>query len=548
MRPENMRLACTCVIFMALLTTFSGEPNFAQKRDSEYQLWLVRSQTLTTDLLKDAADLSSMQRAVLWVKLGQRWWREDPKRARTWVTNAIEVVEQVPNKETPEERQERMETASIILAIVTPLDQKLSKQLLTVLASGKSTDSERAIAANALIDAAIAVVKDDPKRAGELGALALRTGSPNNNIRELLFPLRARDPKLADSLFVQSLALVKQDPHSRLLNSLLYVAFPAQRGISDDVPVPPDALRMELLQVLVDLLNARPAGGENSNCGVVAWISPYFSEIERLLPKQWPVVRSAINQCQSSPSLDQLTQRHIDEATHAQPLDTVESFLKAAADAKDTEVRTGYQYRAANLAMEHKDYERALKLLDDMPKEERGETWDSYRWQWAADGAIEHYKNSRFGEMNRMLDAVPLDFQPLAKTAFIQWLPEGAVSETAPIIHILNDALKGLRRSNIPEKYHWYFGLLRSTIKYQPADANAVLKDTIASLNQVKEETPLDATDYLRYMGPPLLEMDEFVVKDALASITLVPMRVQLRLSLLNATLQRMRDAQSVAK
>jgi hypothetical protein len=218
--------------------------------------------------------------------------------------------------------------------------------------------------------------------------------------------------------------------------------------------------------------------------------------------------------------------------------------LKAAADAKDTEVRTDYQYRAAHLAVAHKDYELALKLLDDMPKEVRsGESWNSYRWQWAADGAIEHYKNGRFGEMNRMLDAVPSDFQTLAKTAFVQSLPEQAGSETAPIIEILNDALKGLRRSNIPEKYHWYFGLLRSTIKYQPADANAVLKDAIASLNQIKDETPLDATDYMRYIGPSLLEMDEFVVKDALASITLVPMRAKLRLSLLHAKLQRMRNA-----
>jgi hypothetical protein len=543
MRPENMSRACTCLIFMALLATFSGGTGFAQKRDSEYQLWLIRCQNLTSDLLKDATDLSSMQRAVLWVKLAQRWWREDPKRARTWVTNAIEVVERVPNKETPAEREERMDTARVLLTIVTPLDQRLSKQLLAVLTSDKPTDDESSAAANALIDAAVTVVQDDPKRAGELGALAFRTGSPNNSIRELLFPLRARDPKLADSLFVQALALVKQDPHKRLLNSLLYVAFPVQRGITDDVPVPPDPLRMELLLQLVDLLNAKSTGSENSNCGVVAWISPYFSEIDRLLPKQWPVVRQAINQCQSSSSLDQLTQRHINEATRTQPLDTVESFLKAAADAKDTEVRTEYQYRAAFVAVKHKDYERALKLLDDMPKEVRGDSWDSYRWQWASDGAVEHYKNGRFGEMNRMLDAVPADFQPLAKTAFIQWLPEKAGSETAPIIEILNDALKGLRSSSVPEKYHWYFGLLRPTLNYQPADANSVLKDAVASLNQVKEEMALDATDYTRYLGPSLIEMDEFVVKDALASITLVPMRAKLRLALLHATLQRMRDA-----
>ncbi len=543
-----MRRACTCVILMALLASLSGWTGFAQQRDSEYQLWLVRSQTLTTDLLKDAADLSSMQRAVLWVKLAHRWWREDPKRARTWVTNAIEVVEQVPNKETPSERQERMLTASVLLAIVTPLDSKLGKQVLAILVSDKPTDNERSYAAAALIDAAVSVVKENPQRAYELGTLAFRTGRPNNNIRELLFPLRARDPKLADSLFVQALALAKQDPQSRLLNSLLYVAFPVQRGISDDKPVPPEPLRIELLQVLVGLLNANPSRDENSNCGVVAWISPFFTEIERLLPKHWPVVRQAINQCQSTSTSSLAHQQRIDDATRTQPLDTVESFLKAAADAGDREVSTGYRYRAAVLAMEHKDYELALKLLDDMPEEVRSDIWDSYRWQWAADGAIEHYKNSRFGEMHLMLDAVPSDFQPLAKTAFIQWLPEQAGSETAPIIQILNDALKGLRRSSIPEKYNWYFGLLRSTIKYQPADANAVLKDAIASLNQVKEGTPLDATDYLRYIGPPLLEMDEFVVKDAVASVTLVPMRAKLRLSLLHATLQRMRHAQSVAK
>ena len=99
-----------------------------------------------------------------------------------------------------------------------------------------------------------------------------------------------------------------------------------------------------------------------------------------------------------------------------------------------------------------------------------------------------------------------------------------------------------MRRSNLPEKYYWYFGLLRSTIKYQPADANAVLKDAVASLNQLNDETPLNTNDYLKYIGPPLLEMDEFVVKDALASVTLVAMRAKLRLSLLHATLQRMRD------
>jgi len=101
-----------------------------------------------------------------------------------------------------------------------------------------------------------------------------------------------------------------------------------------------------------------------------------------------------------------------------------------------------------------------------------------------------------------------------------------------------------LRRSSLPEayKYNWYFSLLQATLKYQPRDANSVLKDAIASLNQVKDEEPLNTTDYWKYMGAPLVEMDEFVVKDALASVTLVQSRARLRLALLDATLQRMRN------
>jgi hypothetical protein len=194
------------------------------------------------------------------------------------------------------------------------------------------------------------------------------------------------------------------------------------------------------------------------------------------------------------------------------------------------------------------DYELALKILDDMSKEERelmAESWASARWEWAAWGAIEHFKNSRFREMNLLLDGVPSDLQPLAKIAFVDRLPKGKISETAPLIQILNDAIAGLKRSNIPAelKSDWYLGLISPTTKYLPAEASAVLKDAIASLNQLKDGRPLDTTDPFRMIGPPLLEMDEFVVKDALASVRLLQTRAQLRLSVLDATLKRLSTA-----
>lgn len=68
-----------CLLILALPPI-----GFAQSAQNDArELWLVRAQNLTSDLLKDGADLSNMQRAILWVKLAQRWWRDDPKRART---------------------------------------------------------------------------------------------------------------------------------------------------------------------------------------------------------------------------------------------------------------------------------------------------------------------------------------------------------------------------------------------------------------------------------------------------------------------------------
>src|SRR5678815_1507227 len=102
------RSVSICLMILALAQAIAAQNNGRE-------LWLVRSQTLTSDLLKDGTDLTSFQRAVLWLKLAQRWWREDPKRARGWIMNAIEVVEQVPNKEKPEEREVRLQTARVIV-------------------------------------------------------------------------------------------------------------------------------------------------------------------------------------------------------------------------------------------------------------------------------------------------------------------------------------------------------------------------------------------------------------------------------------------------
>jgi hypothetical protein len=459
--------------------------------------------------------------------------------------------------EKPDERRERLQTTRLLLQIVIPLDQKLSRRIVALLTNSResTSEAERAENVEGLLTAAVSVVNEDPKRAVELGGLALRLGRPTD-IASLLFSLRQRDVKLADALLVQALALARQNPESQLLNSLTDASFPAQKGLGANIVVPPDALRAELLQLDVAYLNANPINPENQNAicgGVGAFIAPVLSEFDRLVPHLSPVARQAINKCQS---LTPLAQQRLDDASSNQPLNTVDALLKAAADATDVNVRTVYEYRAAALSKDKKEYDLAIKILDNMAKQSRelmGGSWEAYRWDWAALSAVEHYRHGRALEINLVLNAVPPELQAFAKAAFIDRLPSTKNSEEIPALLFLNDAKASLRRASIPEsqKYSWYFALLRLTVKYQPAEASAAFKEAIASLNQAElgdqaknQSKKLDTTELSKTLPASLLEMDEFVVNEGLASIVSVETRAQLRLELLEATLQRMRNAQ----
>jgi hypothetical protein len=148
--------------------------------------------------------------------------------------------------------------------------------------------------------------------------------------------------------------------------------------------------------------------------------------------------------------------------------------------------------------------------------------------------------------MNQLLNAVPAEAQVFAKIAFLNRLPEPADTDPAPIIQVLNNAIVELRRSDVPDqdKYNWYFALLRSTVKYQPTEARAVLKAAVSSLNKTKDQKTLDTTAYTEGIAEPLLEMDQYVVKESLDSVTPVETRAQLRLVLLAATLRQMKGTQ----
>jgi hypothetical protein len=546
-----LRLA---VLMMATPLTLGQTNNSAQTRNAARALWLVRSQSVTEELIKDASDLPPSARALLWARLGELWWQEERGKARSWLLKAVAIVEDVPNREGSDERSRRLNTARALLQIITPLDQGISKKLIPILdeRGEEQASDEREANADALIRAAIALVEKNPERAAEMGTLALRIGRPSD-IASLIFALRGTNTRLSEALFGQALIAARQTLTPELLHSLTRAAFPAESQIKTKMQELPDPLRRELLRLHIAYLEANQITQENRNSiclGIVSFILPVVGQIDRLLPEQGAFARQSVNQCQS---LSPLAQQVVDDSLRQEPLRTIDDLLKAADDAQDVKVRSVYQYRAAALAKNKKDYQRAIQILDSMSKEGREfmqGSWEAYRWEWAARLAIKHFQNGDLFEMRKVIEGVPTNLQPLAKLAFISYLPEKRNKETDPTLEYLNDGRIGLGRSSLTDsdKAASYLGLLELTVKYQPGDAIAVLNETVAVLNKAdkaRRDHDLETRALLlepisRNLSSTLLEMDEYAVKKAISTISATDTRVRVRLDLLQTCLTRL--------
>jgi hypothetical protein len=466
-------------------------------------------------------------------------------------------VEAVPNRENADERSQRLTTARLLLHIVGPLDEKLSQRLVAILShdAEQATDADRLANADGLVEAAMALVDKDPPRAAALGALALRVGR-STQIVWLVSTLLSKDPVLGNALFAQTLAVARQSLDRELIASLTQIIFPESVQPGTGIRELPDNLRTELLKLDVVYLQANPITEENrnSNCNAIAsFIFPVLVHFDRLLPQQAAFARQSINQCQS---LSPFVRQRVDDARRDQPLNTVDDLLKAADDAEDSKVRTVYLYRAAALAKEQKDFDRALKILDSMNTESRefmGESWVAYRWDWATLSALRHNNSGDVYGMRLIMNAVPADLKPFAKIAFVARLPDLRDKDNDPTLEFLNDARTGLPRSALSdaEKADAYFALLPLAIKFQPVEATAILKEAVAALNraaQAKDKaagnndgSSLSGSEFVKTLPASLLEMDEYVVKEAVASISSANTRVQVRLELLSVCLEQMR-------
>jgi tetratricopeptide (TPR) repeat protein len=503
--------------------------------------------------MTDAPALETFDRALLWARLGKVWWGHDTEKARRWFQKAIEIVEFAPDQESLAHRGRRVAAARALLSIIAPLDKKISSPLTAILTSpNEASEGDRGENAQALADTALALVESDPTRAAELGSASLHTGR-TAQIVFLFYKLRAKDSGLADRLFDEALAIVSAGLDSELMSHLASVAFP-QQSLDPyfKPPVPPDGLRARLLNILAEDLQVRPVLGsdENTACGFAPIAAPLLEQFDHFLPQQAASVRLSLTVCRTkSDSLDQKSEDSLSD----QPRKSVDDLLEAARDAPNPSVRVKYLVRAARMASEQKDFDRAIAILERMSSEEREqfkEPWKGWRWEFAAASAYAHYQREEYGPMRKVIDETPLDLRPFAQIFFANQLAE---HNRILAIEYFEVASKDLAKADIanPAKAGMYLEIMRQYVRLQPGEALKVLREAVAVLNRIESSSPHknggsgnSATDEPFVMWAPidlpsgLVEIDDFGTSQVISSIKAPLMRVRIGLGFLTSVME----------
>ena len=540
------RIIGTCLLFLALAIP---SPTVAQNQEnSPADLWSVRSDLLTNDLLADGSALSPFDRALLWARLAEMWWNLRPENAREWLKKSVESVKPPSDLAQEEEtvRKRRYATIRALNGIVISLDRTLSDQLIAQLSAEKNQSS-----AEALVEAAKVLLDDDPKRAAELGSASLRVGR-TNQLFTLLWKMRTRDPQLADKLFRETLTAAQATSDVQLFNSLAGAAFIQKEFPSATASVAPEYLQIQLLSVLSAALLRAPTspGDEGPICQLAPIAAPLLDEFFRLLPSQAPYVRAVVVRCQ--PLLSNSGRREVANNINDVPLRSIDDLVKAASEAGDPKLAMLHLMRAASMASQEKDFDHAISILETISKqtlEASGNlnAWEDARWNFAASAALAHFKRHDFFMMARVIEATPSKLRPFLQVEISDKVLADGYRGNA--IELLRDARVGLAKLDAADSIYAYLKLTYVYARILPTDTVDVLSEAVKAINTAERLKSINTkgksqpAELWRPITMPdsLLDINEQSVALALSYIDPPVMRVSLRCGLLSSMLARLR-------
>lgn len=537
------RMCLGWVILGCILTGVSS-----QEPASPIDPWLSRATALSDDLIYDAPRLSQYDRAVMWAKLGESWWATDTERARSWFLKAVELREL--SKED-EKLPCRLVAARTVLRIVATRDKVLHDRLMSMIGADAEhqSESQRTENATALADIGLSLVATDPHGAAKFGEASLRLGF-SFRLANLLRALRRRDPQASERLFLQTVNAATTTGEFNFFGMLTSAAF--QGPFSSD-----NERRLVLVALAGSLPDPqRSSVPNNQTCKMAVFLPPLLPHYDRLLPQESLRIRTALLRCQAAHTAE--AGPTTDNSSEQKGPETVDEFLREATKTRDQWKRQYYWSKAAHLAAEAKDFKRAIDILDSVDEDSRkrmGDGWEDLRWDYAGEAACARLVGNDRPEMIRIIDATPSNLRALVNIFLASNCKRARDSDQ--VMEFMDAGRKQLEKASSKKQSTWYLGLVRLYAEKSAAEAPAVLREAIASINRATEEKINDCESansvsavlnvellLKQYKLPAtLLEVDEAGVRNAVESIRPPDKRAAVRLQLLVGALEQHRLA-----
>jgi hypothetical protein len=544
-----MRLSAYFLVLSFLVAAVTSGGVSGQQKKSSVDPTKELADGLTTELLQDGVALPSMQRAVLFARLGELWWPGDRRQASKWLKESVSLLESEWGQANPIDL-EGIETVRLVARRIYPLDQTLSSRTLAILESSavSPTDAQaRSEIARVLADAGQVVVDRDTQRAFDLGTASLRLGY-SHEFSSLLSALISRDARLGTELFMQAISVARSRNEPNLFMSLMAIGFsPESTSGPSKLPGP---LQQTLAMTSVNaLFGTAMAGDYSSDSCRFAWtLAPYLNDIGRLMPEQFPLFRESISRCQSG--LQSLAREKVKDALGDQTPKTVEDYLKAAENESDPSARAMNQVRAARLAERQKNYDRAISIADDISEEARAimnGNWETLRRDLALKAALSSISADDLPKALKTIHDTPKPLRVQTLIGVAQDVQRsGRISLTRELIKEARAMMAEHDGSKL-DRLAEYGALIRLYDKVLATETPLVFAESVDVMHRIRDfdddfkTAGIGKTEFILIplnLPSSLLEKDQAAVtRYAIAGINWPIMRVRVRLDLLRSLL-----------
>jgi hypothetical protein len=480
-------------IFLLLLFNFTIFAQASNKENVNLQLWRLRAETITNNLLKNQNQLKALDKAYLLARLGDLWWQTDKTQANSYFEKSVGTLSFYTFKSDAEEDKKFLPTARKVLLLVGNRNPKQAKRLTEILSETENLEpANKDDNAEAIIDFALQIVKAEPQKALELGNLAFKIAQPDN-FYKLYWELRRNSPAAADKFFKTAFLSALASPNPQIVSNLKYAVFPEIAFPEPKAEIlSPNPIKIETLNFFADYVHQQQTKFTFKtipSCEAEASVvAPLKSQFTLLLPQKTQVIEQAVSVCLAAQS--QANQNLVTSGIAAGVKNNIEELLSLADEAKDEpKLRNYYLMRAASIANDQKKYKIAVDILDGMSKEERAidaEYWEDLRVTVAAGFAYQQFQEQNTGGAIRALEAVDTESRAFAKVGFALKISPKDLSAREFSLEKIREARADFIKSEKPfaQKAGYWLQIIKLYSNYQLySEASETFREIVKAFN-----------------------------------------------------------------